>query len=93
VVRRITGRRSCAHGHVFHLDFDPPAVAGVCDVCGEALDQRTDDTEPVVRKRLEVYREETEPLLGFYREQNMLRDVDGVGPLEDVLASLVKALL
>lgn len=85
IVRRITGRRSCPKdGTVYHLEFAPPASDEVCDECGTALVQRSDDTEDVVRKRLEEYHAKTERLEYFYWERGLLRDIESVGPVEDV---------
>ena len=85
IVRRIVNRRSCPEdGTVYHLEFNPPRKDGVCDVCGTPLVQRKDDTEEVVRHRLEEYHAKTEKLEYFYWERGLLRDVDSVGPVEDV---------
>jgi adenylate kinase len=75
---RITGRRTCTQcGNVHHLRTAPPRVEGKCDRCGSALVQRRDDTEPVFRERLAVYRRETQPLEGFYRARGVLAEVAG----------------
>lgn len=85
VLERLTGRRTCdGCGRIFHVAFDPPAVTDVCDDCGGALIQRDDDTEDVVLNRLEVYRSQTEPLEEFYWERGLLRDVEAVGPVDEV---------
>jgi adenylate kinase len=85
VVRRLTGRRTCAGcGRIYHLLFDPPAEPDRCDDCGGELRQRDDDTEAVVLNRLEVYRNQTEPLEHYYWERGLLRDVDAVGTPEQV---------
>ena len=68
IVQRIAGRRSCPNcGAVYNVHFQPPAAAGICDKCGGALAQRADDTEETVQRRLQVYREQTEPLIEYYR--------------------------
>jgi adenylate kinase len=78
VVKRISGRRvSVKTGRVYHVDFDPPKHEGVCDVDGSRLVQREDDAEATVRKRLAVYHEQTEPLIGFYEQQGLLKRFDG----------------
>ena len=93
VVRRITLRRVCSVcGAIYHLEFNPPKRPGVCDRCGGKLYQREDDTEEVVRKRLEVYRTQTEPILRYYREKGLVRDVDGNPSIEEVFEQ-VKAVL
>jgi adenylate kinase len=78
VVRRLSGRRTCAdNGHVFHVEFDPPKKEGVCDVCGGKLIVRDDDKPDVIRHRLEQYKEKTAPLMDYYEQQGILRTVDG----------------
>jgi adenylate kinase len=85
VIRRLGGRRTCAdNGHVFHVEFDPPAKEGVCDVCGGELIVRDDDKPDVLRHRLEEYRNKTEPLVDYYKQQGILRRVDGSQPPSDV---------
>ena len=93
VVRRLSGRRTCRRcGHVWHLDFDPPAKAGVCDRCGGELFQRDDDSEDTIRHRLEVYADQTSPLIGYYGDRGLLRGVDATGPVEDVTERAINAL-
>lgn len=94
IVRRLSGRRSCPQcGAVYHAEFDPPRVAGVCDRCGAALVQRPDDSETTIRRRLDVYREQTAPLLAYYRDGNTpVVSVDGSGEIADVQDRLVGAL-
>jgi adenylate kinase len=78
VVRRISGRRVCVKaGHNYHVDFDPPKRAGVCDQDGSRLEQREDDKEETVRRRLQVYHSETAPLVEYYEERGLLRRFDG----------------
>jgi adenylate kinase len=77
VVRRITGRRQCRNGHVYHVDFNPPKHEGFCDVDGTKLFQRDDDTVEALAKRLETYREQTAPLIAYYDERGLLRRFDG----------------
>ncbi len=93
VVRRISGRRVCRDcGHVWHLDFEPPAVEGVCDACGGELFQRDDDLPETVRRRLDVYNEETSPLVGFYDELGLLVTISAQGSVDDVAARAIAAL-
>jgi adenylate kinase len=93
VVRRLSGRRTCrACNHVWHLDFDPPAEATVCDICGGELYQRDDDREETIRHRLEVYAEQTEPLIAFYAGRGILVGIDATGPVDDVTERAVEAL-
>jgi adenylate kinase len=78
LVRRISGRRVCVKaGHNYHVEFDPPKHEGVCDQDGSRLIQRDDDKPDVVRNRLRVYHEQTEPLVGYYDEQGLMRRIDG----------------
>jgi adenylate kinase len=78
VDRRLTGRRVCVKaGHNYHVEFDPPKRDGVCDQDGSRLIQRDDDKPEVIRKRLHVYHEQTEPLGEYYDEQGLLRRIDG----------------
>lgn len=85
IVRRISGRRvSAASGRVYHLEFDPPAADGVCDADGSELIQREDDKPETVRKRLEVYEQQTAPLVSYYEEQSLLHRVDGTATPSEV---------
>jgi adenylate kinase len=85
VVERIVERRSCpVDGSVFHQRFAPPAVAGRCDACGTALVQRKDDTEAVVRRRLEEYRAKTAPLEAFYADRSILVSIDAGAEVAEV---------
>ncbi len=93
ILERMTGRRICRQCQTpYHIKFNPPARAGECDRCGGELYQRDDDREETVRKRLEVYQAQTLPLASYYRARSILRQVDGVGDLDEVTARLVKAL-
>ncbi|MGH2557401.1 MAG: adenylate kinase, partial [Actinomycetota bacterium] len=79
-VKRIAGRRTCANCQTpYNVFYNPPRTEGVCDTCGGPLIQRTDEDEETVRRRLEVYRESTSPLLKFYSERGLLREVDAEG--------------
>jgi adenylate kinase len=78
VVRRLSGRRVCVKaGHNYHVEFDPPKREGICDQDGSRLVQRDDDKPEVVRNRLRVYHEQTEPLIDYYDDQGLLRRIDG----------------
>jgi adenylate kinase len=93
VVKRLSGRRTCKScGHVWHLEYDPPATAGICDKCGGDLYQRDDDHPETVRHRLDVYHEQTEPLIGYYREAGQLVAIDALGHVEDVTERAIAAL-
>ena len=93
VVKRLSGRRTCKKcGHVWHLEYDAPSTAGVCDKCGGELYQRDDDKPETVRHRLDVYAEQTAPLIGFYREAGKLVAIDALGAVEDVTERAIAAL-
>jgi adenylate kinase len=92
-VKRIAGRRTCARcQQPYNVELDPPRVPGVCDVCGGELIQRPDDDEETVRRRLEVYHESTAPLLRFYADRGLLREIHADGSEEDVMAQEVAIL-
>jgi adenylate kinase len=93
LVRRLTERRVCKScNSVFHLEFNPPKVAGKCDKCGSELIQRNDDTEKVVRERLRVYKDKTLPLTRYYYDKRILVRIDGQGEIGDVYERILKAL-
>lgn len=93
VVTRITGRRSCPKcGAVYHVKNMPPKVAGVCDKDGAQLVQRPDDTEEVVRNRLETYYRQTEPVVGYYKARQPVEDIDAGGDA-DTVAKVIFAKL
>jgi adenylate kinase len=93
VVRRLSGRRTCRRcGHIWHVDFDPPSADGICDNCAGELFQRDDDQAETIRHRLEVYYEQTAPLIGYYAEQGILVGIDAMGPVDDVTERASAAL-
>ena len=93
IVKRLGGRRTCEQGgHVFHVDFNPPKKEGICDVDGSKLIVRDDDKPEVVQKRLQQYRDKTEPLIDYYEEQGILQKVAGTGDPDDV-AEHIRGLL
>lgn len=94
VVKRIAGRRTCRKDstHVFHTEYHRPAKDGVCDVCGGELYQREDDAEETVRKRLEVYHSETEPIIDYYRDQNLVVTISALGAVPEVTRRALEAL-
>ncbi|WP_329117125.1 adenylate kinase [Streptomyces sp. NBC_01353] len=94
VVKRIAGRRICRNdsAHVFHVTYTPPKTAGVCDVCGGELYQRDDDSEETVRRRLEVYHTQTEPIIDYYRAQNLVVTISALGKVNEVTAKAMAAL-
>ena len=93
VVRRLSGRRTC-HGcnRIWHVDFDPPATEGICDVDGGALYQREDDKPDTVQNRLGVYDLQTAPLVEYYARRGILIGLDATGPVDDVTERAVDAL-
>jgi adenylate kinase len=94
LVQRLAGRRACRHcGRGYNVVFDPPKVEGVCDACGGDLFQRDDDNEDTVRNRLAVYRSQTEPLIGYYRDKGVLATVYGGGRTPDQVYADVEKLL
>jgi adenylate kinase len=88
LVRRLAGRRVCVKNpsHIYHVDFDPPKHQGVCDQDGARLIQRDDDKEDVIRRRLEVYHSQTEPLIAYYDDAGLLRRFDGRRSADEVHA-------
>lgn len=93
LVARLAGRRVCTGcGAVYHLKTMPPLRPGICDACGSPLVQREDDNEETVRKRMEVYRAQTEPLLDYYRAQRRLREVDASNGVENTFERISRLL-
>jgi adenylate kinase len=93
VVKRLGGRRTCeANGHVFHVDFNPPKVEGVCDIDGSPLLVRDDDKPDVIRRRLATYHEKTEPLVTYYDDKGVLRRIDGERDPDEVTEELRRTL-
>jgi adenylate kinase len=93
VIRRLSGRRTCRNcGHIWHVDFDPPTTEGVCDNCAGELFQRDDDQAETIRHRLEVYYDQTAPLIGYYAERGILVGIDAMGPVDDVTERASAAL-
>ncbi|WP_149825912.1 adenylate kinase [Streptomyces tailanensis] len=94
VVKRIAGRRICRNdsAHVFHVTYKQPKAEGVCDVCGGELYQRDDDSEETVRKRLEVYHTQTEPIIDYYKAQGLVVTISALGKVEEVTARAMEAL-
>lgn len=93
LVKRIALRRSCSQcGAIYHLETAPPAVDSVCDRCGGKVVARPDDNETAVRKRLEAFHRQTLPVATFYKAKNALREVDGVGPVDQVFERIEESL-
>jgi adenylate kinase len=93
VIRRLSGRRTCRNcGHIWHVDFEPPTKEGVCDDCGGELFQRDDDLPATIRHRLDVYAEQTAPLVAFYADRGILIGIDATGLVEDITDRAIEAL-
>jgi adenylate kinase len=93
VIKRLSGRRSCPKCQAtYHVDFAPPQKDGVCDRCGESLVQRSDDRREAIETRLQVYEEQTAPLIRYYRDKQLLSHVDGSGAVDAVFEKLTKVL-
>lgn len=93
IVQRIVQRRTCAQcGAIYHLENSAPATDGVCDRDGAGLIARPDDTEEAVRKRLESFHRQTIPVAAYYKSRNLLREVDGIGPVDVVFERIATSL-
>jgi adenylate kinase len=93
LVVRIAGRRTCrVCGAMFHVRFSPAKREGVCDACGGETYQRDDDREDTVRRRLEVYAQQTEPLVRFFEGRGLLRRIAGTGEIPEIFARMVESL-
>ena len=92
IIERMSGRRVCSCGASYHVVYNPPHVADVCDKCGEALYVRADDAAETVRNRLETFHKETEPLKEFYLNKGLLISVEGQEEVADTTALVLKAL-
>ena len=93
VVRRLSGRRGCRRcGRIWHVVFDPPVEPGICDDCGGELFQRDDDREATIRHRLEVYQQQTTPLVSFYADEGTLLGLDATGPVDEITERALRAL-
>jgi len=93
VVRRLSGRRTCHQcGRVWHVLFDPPARGDTCDDDGSELFQRDDDREETIRHRLDVYQDQTAPLVAYYADQAILLGIDATGPVEEVTDRALSSL-
>jgi adenylate kinase len=93
IIDRLSGRRVCSKcGAVYHVKYNPPKVEGMCDLCGGSLVQRDDDKEEVVKKRLEVYRKQTQPLIEFYQDRGIIYKLDAEKGVEELFEE-VKGLV
>ena len=93
IVNRMSGRRACLNcGATYHLISIPPKVEGICDRCGREIVLREDDKPETVQKRLKVYHEQTQPLIDYYKNQGILKSVDGTQPMDEVFKAIVTIL-
>ncbi len=93
IINRMSGRRVCLNcGATYHVVYNPPKVEGICDECGSKLVQRDDDKPETVKERLDVYHEQTQPLIEYYDKEGILRNVDGTQDIDDVFAEIVSIL-
>ncbi|ELC8417036.1 adenylate kinase [Clostridium perfringens] len=93
ILERMTGRRVCPScGASYHIKFNPPTNDGKCDLCGSDVIQRKDDTEETVKERLDVYEDQTQPLIDFYKNKKQLSVVDGTQAINEVFESICKIL-
>ena len=93
LVGRAVGRRICKScGATYHVEFNPPKADGVCDVCGGELYQRADDNEETVSKRIQVYLDETKPLVNYYSQEGIIANINGQQSIDKVFADIVNAL-
>ncbi len=93
IVRRMSGRRACLKcGATYHIEHIPPKQEGICDTCGSELVLRDDDKPETVLNRLKVYHEQTQPLIDFYTERNVLKTVDGTRDMKDVFNDIIAIL-
>lgn len=93
LIERLSGRWTCrAEGHVYHEKFNPPSMPGRCDYDGSELYQRDDDKPATVENRIRVYTEQTAPLIAYYTQRNLLKEVDGTQPIEKVTEDLLAVI-
>lgn len=94
VFERLEGRRTCPIcNRVYHVKYNPPAIDGICDDDGGKLYQRDDDTAEAINKRLDIYYSETEPIIEYYREQNIVEDIDATLDISEVFAKVQEVLV
>ena len=93
IVERLAGRRNCQNcGALYHVNFDPPSNGQTCDRCDGGLQQRDDDREETIITRLRVYESQTAPLANYYRDRGKLREINGVGKVEDIQKRIIEAV-
>jgi adenylate kinase len=93
LIERLSGRWTCrAEGHIYHEKYNPPKNPGICDVDGSELYQRDDDKPATVENRIQVYMNQTSPLIAFYRQKGLLAEINGMQPIDKVTADLMAAI-
>ncbi len=93
LAKRLSGRRTCKGcGATFHVEYNPPKVEGICDKCGDIIEQRVDESEEAVKVRLETYNRQTKPLIDYYTMKGEITDVNGDQSMEDVFNEIKKCL-
>jgi adenylate kinase len=93
IIERMSGRRVCPScGASYHMKFNPPNIEGKCDICGSDVLQRKDDEETTVKERLEIYDNQTQPLINYYKAKNLLSIVDGTQAINDVFKTICQIL-
>ncbi len=93
LINRLKGRRTCSRcGVMYHLLFNPPKKEGICDTCGGSLYQRDDDKEETIRSRLDIYSQQTRPVIQYYASQRLVRSIDGVGNIGDIFHRILEEI-
>ncbi len=93
LIKRLSGRRVCRKcGANYHIIYSPPTNEGICNMCGGELYQRDDDTEDTIKARLQVYKNQTAPLIDYYKKKNILSTVSGKGSIQDIFNEILKVL-
>ncbi len=93
LIRRLMGRRTCSRcGAMYHLLFNPPKKEGICDQCGGSLYERDDDKEETIRSRLDVYSQQTGPVIQYYASQGLVRSINGIGHIDDIFHRILEAI-
>ena len=93
IITRMSGRRACLGcGATYHITFNPPVKEGICDTCGQELVLRDDDKPETVKKRLDVYHQQAQPLIDYYKNAEVLAEVDGTQPMDAVFQGIVEIL-
>ena len=93
IIKRLSGRRTCRNcSATFHIDFEKPKQPGICNKCNGALYQREDDKEEVIARRLEIYAEQTEPIIAYYQKSGILKKVSAVGDVSQITQKVIASL-